>query len=291
MVGSGAAMARLRLQVRRVGPHFRTVLVSGETGTGKELVARALHGMSSAADGPFVVCSATTLDEAVASPIEHIVKRAYGGTLFFDEIGDLSIEAQTQLLRVMRRQEWGQRGLAAPQQKTELRMIASSGDDLRILASAGQFRPELYRQISMVEIAVPPLRERKEDIPELAMCFLASFAQESGRHVDRIADEAMKRLQAHRWPGNVREMEKVLRDAVLQCEAMLLEEQHLPALAEETSSNPRENAMARLQDVVEQHVLQVLKNCGGNKLRAAEVLGISRSTLYRMLDTCAAAME
>ena len=170
-------------------------------------------------------------------------------------------------------------------------MIASSGDDLRILASAGQFRPELYRQISMVEIAVPPLRERKEDIPELAMCFLASFAQENGRHVDRIADEAMKRLQAHRWPGNVREMENVLRDAVLQCEAMLLEAHHLPALAEETSSNTRENAMTRLQDVVEQHVLQVLKNCGGNKLRAAEVLGISRSTLYRMLDTCAGAME
>jgi DNA-binding NtrC family response regulator len=275
-------MARLRLQVQRVGPHFRTVLIRGEAGTGKRLVARALHRMSRAAEGPFVVSS--VMIEDAADRMAHEVKAAYGGILFLEEIGDMPIAAQTQLLGIMRR-------MAAPQQMTEFRMIASSRDDLRILASAGQFRPELYRQISMVEIAVPPLRERQEDIPELAMCFLRRFAGETGKRVDRIQDEAMKLLQAYQWPGNVREMESVLQAAVLQCEGTTIETHCLAALSENTASNTDEAGLARLQDVVERHVLCVLKSCGGNKLRAAEVLGISRSTLYRMLDASAAAME
>jgi DNA-binding NtrC family response regulator len=296
MAGSGDAMARLRLQLRRVGPHFRTVLLRGEPGTGKELAARTLHRMSPAANGPFVVCSAATLDEAVtaqpghdsaaAEPMEHAVKMALGGTLFLDEIGNMPMEAQTQLLRVMRLQEWGQRGLAAPPQKMDLRVIASTADDLRILASAGRFRQELYRQISMVEITVPPLRERREDIPELAAGLLTRLARKNGRQPSQISDEALKRLQAYRWPGNVRELESVLLDAALRCEGAVLEADHLPELPDDAPS-AAENGMTRLQDVVEQHVLHVLKSCGGNKLRAAEVLGISRSTLYRMLESSA----
>jgi DNA-binding NtrC family response regulator len=296
MAGSGDAMARLRLQLRRVGPHFRTVLLRGEPGTGKEQAARTLHRMSPAANGPFVVCSAATLDQAMtaqpghegaaAEHMEHVVKTAMGGTLFLNEIGDMPMEAQAQLLRVMRRQEWGHRGLATPPQKMDLRVIASTADDLRILASAGRFRQELYRQISMVEITVPPLRERTEDIPELTGMLLARLAQKSDRHVRRISDEALKRLQAYRWPGNVRELESVLQDALQRCEGSVLEADQLPDLADDAPS-ATEAGMTRLQDVVEQHVLHVLKSCGGNKLRAAEVLGISRSTLYRMLESSA----
>ena len=297
MVGEGAAMQRLRLQVRRIGPHFRTVLMSGEAGSGKELAARALHGMSQGAGGPFVVCHAATLGDALAADeemeepgdrIASLMKMAHRGTLFLHGIGEMPLEAQGRLLRVLRRHEWAQDGLAAPQ-KMDLRIIASTSQDLRVLVAAGRFRQELYHRIATLEIALPPLRERVEDIAELAICFLHRFARLYGKSVDRIAEDAMERLKLYRWPGNVRELENVVRNGVLLSEGAVLEAQELPGFAAadvDASSKVGVGGIARLQDVVEQHVLLVLKSCGGNKLRAAELLGISRSTLYRMLEAC-----
>jgi DNA-binding NtrC family response regulator len=291
MVGSGTAMQRLRLQVRRIGPHFRTVLVSGEPGSGKELAARALHDMSPGAAGPFVICHAATLEDVRgeggegADCIAGLIKMAHRGTLFFDGVGEMPLEAQARLLRVLRRHEWAQEGLAAPQ-KMDLRIVASSSQDLRALVAAGRFRQELYQRIATLEISLPPLRERMEDIPELAVCFLRRFARLYGKSVDRIAEDTMERLKLHRWSGNVRELEDVLRNGVLLCEGSAFALHELPAFAAEADAYSNVSGMARLQDVVEQHVLSVLKGCAGNKLRAAEVLGISRSTLYRMLETC-----
>jgi DNA-binding NtrC family response regulator len=289
-------MTRLKLQVRRLGPHFRTVLVSGEPGTGKKLAARALHRLSQGVGERFVICDAaamsdwsTSTDKAV-TPTEHLdrmVRMAQGGTLFFDGIGEMPMEAQVQLLRVLRLQERSHVGLAP--QKVDLRIIASTREDLKILTFSRRFRQELYQRLAMVEIALPPLRDRIEDIPELAMWFLRRSLL-YGMRIERIAEDAIALLQAHRWPGNVRELDSVLRRGFLQCDGAVMRANHLPALEEldaEEASVSAAAGTARLQEVVEQHVLRVLKNCGGNKLRAAELLGISRSTLYRMLDSTA----
>jgi DNA-binding NtrC family response regulator len=321
MVGSGAAMARLRLQVRRIGPHFRTVLVSGEAGSGKELAARALHAMSPGAAGPFVVCPAATLGEGGAGGAggfgtgesgvgnwgaansragnsrsgelgEHVVElmaQAHRGTLFLDEIGEMPLAAQTSLLRVLRRHEWAQEGLAGPA-KIDMRIVASTSQDLKVLMTAGRFRQELYHRMATLDISVPPLRERVEDVAELAIGFLRRFARMYGKSVDRIDEDAMELLRAYRWPGNVRELENLLRNAVVLSEGDALKAGDLTEFAENdlnVSTNAGVGGMARLQDVVEHHVFHVLKSCGGNKLRAAELLGICRSTLYRMLEACA----
>ena len=276
MVGDSLAMRRLRLQVERIGPHFRTVLVRGEMGTGKELVARALHGCSMDREGPFVVCHSAALDDADEDRIRELVRTARRGTLFFDGIEEMPLAAQSRLVRAI-------------EPKLGTRMIASASQDLQALTASGRFRQDLYYRMAMVEIVLEPLRERAEDIPELAMSLLKRFSRLYGKDVERISNGAMERLLAHGWPGNVREIENVLRNGVLQCEGGMLEADHLTSLREMRCASPtmnRTDAPTRLQDVVERHVFQVLKSCAGNKLRAAELLGISRSTLYRMLEGC-----
>jgi DNA-binding NtrC family response regulator len=291
IVGSSAAMKRLRLQVRRIGPHFRTVLVSGEAGTGKELLARRLHAISAGASGSFIACHAAAVEDAPvegeanvrsAHTLDRLMKRSRRGTLFLDGINEMPREGQDRLLSVLKNHELMQSRLEASQ-RMDLRMIASTSEDLRILVSTGRFRQDLYRQLATVNIALPPLRERMEDLPELARRFLDRFAMLYRRSVREIGDEAMERMQRHRWPGNVRELESVLQNAVLQSEDAVLESHHLPVFAESRTTVSTAESM-RLRDVVDQHVLRVLKDCRGNKLRAAELLGISRSTLYRMLD-------
>jgi DNA-binding NtrC family response regulator len=294
-------MRRLRLQIRRIGPHFRSVLVSGEAGTGKELVARALHGMSSGADGPFVACPAAGLEDVLAeceanagstNVFSPLVKTSRRGTLFLHGISEVPLEVQGRLLRMLEKHESAQCRLEASK-RMDLRLIASTCEDLRVSMSTGRFLQDLYQRIATVDITLPPLRDRMEDLPELARCFLRRAALLNGKLVDEIADEAMERMRRYRWPGNVLELESALRNGVLHSEGATLEAHHLPVLA--MASGPEQSTMegdsVRLQDVVERHVLRVLKDCGGNKLRAAEVLGISRSTLYRMLDAGASAVS
>jgi DNA-binding NtrC family response regulator len=289
IVGTSQAMTRLRMQIQRIGPHFRTVMVSGEAGTGKRLVARALHRLSPGSAGPFVVCrtSAGSFDasnaSASAADIDRFVKTAQGGTLFLDGISEMPMEAQVHLLRVLLRQDGSQAGTIVSQ-KRDMRVIASTHEDVRVLASAGRFLQELYQRLAMVEIGLSPLRERREDIPLLATYFLTRQELGGKRRIEVIDEDAMRRLEAHSWPGNVRELKSVLQHGVLQCRGTVLDANNLPTLVE---GSPMMDAhgTARLQDVVERHVLRVLKSCSGNKLRAAELLGISRSTLYRMLET------
>lgn len=276
-------MRRLRTQVERIGPHFRTVLVRGEMGTGKELAARALHGRCMDRDGPFVVCYSAALgdmaDSSAEDRIRELMRTAYRGTLFFDGIEEMPLSAQSRLVRAI-------------EQRMVTRVIASASQDLRLLMASEHFRQDLYYRIAMVEIVLEPLRERAEDIPRLAMSFVQRFSRMYEKNVERIADYAMERLLAHSWPGNVRELENVLHNGVVQCDGEMIEADHLTSLREIgcVGSTTRESEMshldapARLQDVAERHVLQVLKSCAGNKLRAAELLGISRSTLYRMLE-------
>jgi DNA-binding NtrC family response regulator len=303
-------MRRLRLQVRRIGPHFRTVLVNGEPGTGKEHVARALHRMSHASDAPFVVCHGAALEEAVAAHMEKtsdanapdaigcLSKIAQRGTLFLDGIHELPLPAQLRLLRLLRwhdstrnQPETGRPDLRSDL-RSDLRMIASTSENLKILASAGRFQHELYDRFAMVEISLPPLRLRRDDISDLARYFLSQLAPPFQSKVPALSDEALRCMQTYSWPGNLQELKGVLRNSLSRVKGDVLESHHLPVLAEGRTPFQSEGATdsTRLQDVIEQHVLRVLKRCGGNKVRAAEMLGISRSTLYRMLDASASAI-
>jgi DNA-binding NtrC family response regulator len=288
MVGDSAAMQRLRLQLRRIGPHFRTVLIQGDSGTGKQTVAYALHRMSPVVDGPF-------LTSASGNRIGYLMKLAQHGTLYFDRVDEMPLNTQDEMLEVLCRSEWAQDGLAAPR-RIHPRLIVSTTQDLRALTAAGQFRHELYQRIAMVQIPAPSLAERVEDIPLLASHFLDRFARVCRKNFI-LADDAMAWLKHYTWPGNVRELRDMLEKAALQTEDGIIKAEQFPALADdllmdrEKVSGQNACEPARLQDVVEQHVRYVLKNCAGNKLRAAELLGISRSTLYRMLSACSAEMQ
>ena len=264
-------MQRVRMQVKRLRPHFRTVLVRGEVGTGKELIARALHKSSEAAGDAFVVCHAATLGDGVDCQLDGLIRRVRRGTLFFDAIEEMPLDAQDRLLWAMGR-------------KMYTRMIASCRQDLKTLAASGRFRWDLYHRLAMVEITLEPLRERAEDIPVLAMHFLSRSSSHYKKNVTTIAQDTLERLMEYEWPGNVRELEDAIRNGVLECKGSVLEVEHLVLMTERKGGVAETPQPMRLRDVVERHVSQVLKGCAGNKLRAAELLGISRSTLYRMLD-------
>ncbi|HEX7157462.1 MAG TPA: sigma 54-interacting transcriptional regulator [Edaphobacter sp.] len=277
MVGESEAMLRLRLQIRRVGPHFRMVLVRGEVGTGKELAARALHHASPAASGPFVVCHAASLEDASADGtadewLRDLMVTAHAGTLYIDAIEEMPLGAQSRLLAALKR-------------KTPQRIIGSTSEDLRGLAVSGRFRQELYHRIAMVEVVLSPLRERTDDIARLAKHYLQRFSALYGRGIHAIREDAMERMRAHSWPGNVRELENVIRNGVLQCDGPMLSACDLPTLRDLKPGPPSFIAPMSLQNVIDTHVQSVLRTCGGNKVKAAEMLGISRSTLYRMLES------
>ncbi len=277
LVGEGASMRRVRSQLQRIAPYFRVALITGEPGTGKETVARALHKRSTRSGGPFIVWRladfAERLREENLTP--DVLRDLRRGTLFIDGIGGMSLTLQGRLLELMQQQE------AFRSQRAELRIVAANERELRTLTTTGQLREELYRRIAAVEIGLAPLRKRPEDIPLVAETLL--------RHLPGAASitvEAVELLCKQNWLGNIREMRKVLHTAVNLAEGAAVEPVHLALLEPEPESDKQtgERSLERLQDVIQRHVLEVLTKCAGNKLKASEVLGISRSTLYRMLD-------
>ena len=306
LLGDSVAIRRLRSQIQRIAPYFRTALIRGETGSGKQLVARAIHDLSTGANGPFIVANASALAESIAkgdlarassSPsAASLLASANGGTLYLDSVGELPFTLQAALFRFIRACE-ERRSVAPPASRNDFRrseparidtrILASTDRDLRVLASIGQFRQDLYARLSAVEILVPPLRQRIEDIPILAAWLLRRIAGETGQIPKLLAKSTLTQLQERLWPNNLRELERVVAQAAALAEGAIVEPRHLLALVEPANTNPASQPaihIERLHDVIQQHVLAVLTRCGGNKLRAAELLGISRSTLYRMLD-------
>ncbi|MGA2020278.1 MAG: sigma-54 dependent transcriptional regulator [Candidatus Sulfotelmatobacter sp.] len=300
IVGRSPLMLDVFAKLRRVAPHFRTVLVTGPTGTGKELVARALHRLSPVRSGPFAVCNCSAIVETlVESELFGHVRGAftgatqdkigvfeYGnrGTVFLDEIGEFSLTAQSKLLRVLQSQEIQRIGSPIPR-AVDVRVIAATNRNLRSMVRDGKFREDLYYRLAMVEIPLPRLTDRREDLPLLERHFLERFAAEYKKPVAGITRRAQTRMAIYSWPGNIRELENVIGNACMMVDGKVIDIRDLPAPVRGQSEDGagQDEIMMSLQELQKRHVLRVLEHVGGNKSQAAEMLGISRATVYQLL--------
>ena len=301
IVGRSPLMLDIFAKVRRVAPHFRTVLVTGSTGTGKELVARALHRLSPVSAGSFVVCNCSAIVETLLeSELFGYVRGAFtgatqdkvgvfeyanGGTVFLDEIGDMPLAAQAKLLRVLQNGEIQRVGSPATR-KVDVRVIAATHRDLRKLVKEGKFREDLFYRLSMVEVELPKLADRREDLPLLQRHFLEKFAAQYSKPITGITRRAQTRLASYSWPGNVRELENVIGNAAIMVDGPVIDLRDLPENIRDRNVREMEGSegpLVSMEELQYQHLARVLEHVGGNKAQAAEVLGISRATIYEML--------
>jgi DNA-binding NtrC family response regulator len=309
LVGESEAMRTVREQLRRVAAHFRMVLITGEAGTGKEIVARAMHRLSTQPEAQFVAQSAASFLSSLSSRVPEMLVYSQGATksggramgqsagigretlgrearstLFLGDVNALTSGEQIYLLDSLTRLEGMRTGGERP------RLIFATERDLRALAGVGQFEPKLYRKISAVEIALPSLRSRPEDIAVIVGELMQSLRRPVVGRGQRLDKRVLARLEEYGWPGNVRELKRVIELAQMRAEGGAIELVHLPPLGGPAEALQHgEVRVERLEDVIQSHVLEVLLRCSGNKVRAAERLGISRSTLYRTLENSAAA--
>jgi two-component system response regulator AtoC len=306
LIGKSPAIRDVWKQIGAVSTSKTTVLVLGESGTGKELVAKAIHYASTEREQPFVAINCTAFAPGVLeSELFGHVKGAFtgavadkagrfelagGGTLFLDEIGELPVELQAKLLRVLQERMFERVGDGRPV-PLRARVIAATHRDLPAMAASGGFREDLYYRLRVVEIRLPPLRDRAEDVPLLVEGLLAKINRELHKDVRRVAPETMAALVGYPWPGNVRELENALTRAVVLSTGEVLEARHLPlaeAAAPTTAAAPRgpagdEPPLVSLRLVERRHVERVLAATAWNKRRACGVLEISRPTLDRKI--------
>jgi DNA-binding NtrC family response regulator len=298
LVGSSAPMLEIYKLVARVSATKSTVLLEGESGTGKELVARAIHANGPRRDRAFVPVNCAALPEALlesemfghekgsftgAIGLKHgLFEAAHEGTLFLDEIGDVGPALQVKLLRVIQEQEVRRVGGTAPL-KVDVRIIAATNKDLSRLVKEGRFREDLFYRLNVVRMVLPPLRERREDIPMLAYHCLQKVTVGSGQPTRGFVPETIEALKRYHWPGNVRELENVIERAVSLAHGPLLLPGDLPEFIREAGPAPaEEDGLMTLDELEKRHLLKVLRETGGNKVKAAKILGIDRRTLYRM---------
>jgi transcriptional regulator with PAS, ATPase and Fis domain len=277
-----------------------TVLIEGETGTGKELIARAIHNLSARRKRPLVAVNCSALpDQLLESELFGYKAGAFtdakrdkigrfaqarGGTIFLDEIGDISGALQVRLLRVLQEKVYEPLGSVAPE-KADVRVIAATNRNLETLTRRGEFRDDLYYRINVVRIDIPPLRNRKEDIPLLVRTFVQRFNLLNERQIINLTADALKILMEHDFPGNVRELENVIEHAFVLCKGKFIEPRHLPVYLqhsgdEKTNTDPDRKALQQLEA---EYILEALKRNGGNRLKTAEELGMHKSTLFRKI--------
>ncbi len=297
LLGKSKAMQLVYQQIRDVARVDSTVLIEGETGTGKELVARAIHASSHRKNKPFIAVNCAGLTESLLSSqlfghkrgaftgaIEDhqgLLEAANGGTLLLDEIGDIPITVQNQLLRVLQEREITRLGESRPR-KIDVRVLAATHRSLSEEAAKGSFRSDLFYRIRVARISLPPLRARREDIPLLAASFLAQFSAASGKRVTELSHDALRLLADYHWPGNVRELRSAIEFAVIRCRGAVIQPDDLP---------PEILQPADFENVIpgdpliddKARFLQALERSRGNRALAARLLGISRATLYRRL--------
>ena len=299
LIGFSQKMQRVYKLIEKVSKHNYPVLVLGESGTGKELVARSIHYMGSRQNKPFVPvdCSALT-PTLIESELFGYVKGAFtgavqnkqglleaadSGSLFLDEIGDLPIDLQAKLLRALQEREVKPVG-STERVTISARVIAATNRDLEGAVRSGSFRQDLFFRLNVVQINLPPLRERKTDIPLLVNAFLEKFTQ-IGTCIHTISSDAMARLIAYDWPGNVRELENAIERAVALSSGPILQIADLPSNLHFGSSDrfPEKDEMMPLEELERRAILRALRESGGDKLAAARMLGIGKTTLYRKL--------
>jgi len=299
LLGESEAMARVWQDVAKAASTAATVLIWGESGTGKELVARAIHYNSVRSAAPFVTVNCGGIPEGLLeSELFGHVKGSFtgatesragffqtadGGTLFLDEISDTSLAMQAKLLRVLQEKEVYMVGARRPQ-KVDVRVLAATNKDLFALVKKGVFREDLYFRLNVINISLPPLRDRGDDILLLARHFAGRFAKEAGKPAPQFSENALRVLKRYDWPGNVRELENVIQRLVVMTDGEVIEIPDLPPLMRFSAS--RANGLNRtLAEVEAEYIRNVLAGVGGNKTRAAEILGIDRKTLREKLKT------
>jgi len=299
MVGRSPLMWEMFGQIRRVAPHYRACVVIGPTGTGKELVAHALHKLSQAS-GPMVVCNCSAVVETLfeSELFGHVkgaftgattnkmglFEYAHGGTLFLDEIGDMPLSTQAKLLRVLQNQEV-QRVGSLSARKVDVRVVAATNHDLRAQIAEKHFREDLYYRLSMVEIRTPALADRKEDLPLLERFFIQKFAEQYKKQVTGLAPRAQIVMARHAWPGNVRELENVIGHACMIAVTGMIDIGDLPLYLRQPDAPPaREQpadsvALMSFDDQERRVIEEALDHAGGNQVHAARALGITRDKL------------
>ena len=301
IVGNSPLMWDMFSRIRRVAPHYRAVLITGETGTGKDLVAQAFHKLSPARLGRYVVlnCSAVveTLFESelfghvrgsftgAAADKAGLFEHAHGGTLFLDEIGDMPLGTQAKLLRVLQNQEV-QRVGSLTARKVDVRVVAATNHDLRTAIQEKRFREDLFYRLSMVEIHVPSLAQRKEDLPLLERHFITRFATQYGKEIRGLTHRAQIVLATHTWPGNVRELENVIGHACMMCMGDTLDVSDLPPYLQSpgehlqaASATASEAGVVSLEDQERFLVMRAMEESNGNQSQAARILRIGRDAL------------
>jgi len=298
LIGRSEAMKRVARLVHKAAPVDSTVLITGETGVGKEVVARAIHRLSHRSNKPFVTVDCGSLVESLfeselfghvkgsfSGAVENTIgkiEQADGGTLFLDEIANVSITMQARLLRAVQEREISRVG-STIRKKIDVRILSATNRDLQQAVQEGKFREDLFYRLNVIHISVPPLRERLEDIPALVEYYLKKLTSEKGRRPVSISDDAMRFLKRSEWPGNVRELINALEYAVVTCVGDKVELKDLPHGMGSAMEGKAVNcgSLARLE---QNEILNALSQFRGNKTKAAEYLGINRKTLREKIQ-------
>ncbi len=305
-IGQSAPMRRVLELIERVAPSKAAVAITGESGTGKEVVARSIHNLSPRREKAFVAINCAsipaTLMESEIFGHERgaftgadqrrsgVFELAHGGTLFLDEVGEIPIELQAKLLRVLEESRLRRLG-GKVEIEVDVRVLCATNRDLKAEIKRAAFREDLYFRLNVFQIGLPPLRDRREDIPLLVQYFVDRFNTESGKRVTGVQPDALDMLKHHDWPGNIRELRNAVERAVILCDGELIQREHLPP---DMVGRTPERASFKLPfgltlDLVEkEYILGSLDRNGGNKARTAEMLGVSEKTLYNKLNRYAA---
>ena len=300
-IGQSAGMQRVLDLARKVAPTAASVVLQGESGSGKEVLGRAIHGLSPRRDGAFLAlnCSAIPASLIESELFGHekgaftgaterrpgLLELASGGTLLLDEVAEMPLELQAKFLRVLDERKVRRLG-GREEVEIDVRVLSATHQDLKDAVRRGAFREDLYFRLAVFTMSIPPLRERREDIPLLAQRFVERFSAETGKRVQGFSPGAMKLLQAYAWPGNVRELRNVVERATILCDGDVIREEQLPPELEPATSESvslRLPLDQTLEQVEREYLLAALRRHRGNKARTAEALGISEKTLYNKL--------
>ncbi|GAB6908130.1 Type 4 fimbriae expression regulatory protein PilR [Desulfosarcina cetonica] len=298
LVGRSSLLENIRFLIRKVAPAQVPVLITGESGTGKNVVARQIHELSDRRDQPLITKNCGTFQKDLLrselfgyrkgaftgahESYEGLLSIAHRGTMFLDEIGELSVEVQSALLRVLENKTFRRLG-EKEEKRLDVRFICATNRNLQAAVEAGTFSEAMYHRLNVFNIPMPPLRNRKEDIPSLIEYFLGRLRP--GEHMARVTDRALQCLMAYDWPGNIRELQNVLERGLILAENDLITTACLPQeLSGQAIAETVDGPFLSLKALERQHILAVLQYVGGSRTRAAEILGIGRKTLYRKLQ-------